>query len=51
MNTKYSINKKIAVILKILKMDKMNTKYKKITKYKILLRACKQVVSRLEGDT
>ena len=29
MNTKYSINKKIAVILKILKMDKINIKYKK----------------------
>ena len=29
MNTKYSINKKIAVILKIPKMDKMNINYKK----------------------
>ena len=29
MNTNYSINKKIAVILKIQKMDKMNINYKK----------------------
>ena len=32
-------------------MDKMNTNKRKITKYKILLRAWNQVVSRLEWDT
>ena len=47
-NYKYSRNKKLPFYWKLIKWIQNK---RKITKYNILLMACKQVVSRLEGDT